>query len=53
MKTRLVAPVLMLVAAVLFAAVGMRSVPRNNTYVVLAIAFAIIAAATFRRARAS
>jgi len=51
MKTRLVGPVLMLVAAVIFAVVGLRSVPRNNTYVVLGIVFAIIAAARFRRVR--
>jgi hypothetical protein len=31
--------------------VGFRSVPRNNTYVILGIVFAILAASRFRRAR--
>jgi len=50
-KARLLSAVLMLVAAVVFATIGIRSVPRNNTYVILGIVFAILAAASFRRAR--
>ena len=52
-KMRLMAGVLMLVAAVMFAAIGFRSVPRNNLYVILGVVFAILAAASFRRARTS
>jgi hypothetical protein len=48
---RLMSAVLMLVAAVIFAWIGFRSLPRNNTYIILAIVFAILAASGFRRAR--
>ena len=51
MNARLLSAALMLVAAIIFAVVGFRSVPRNNTYVILAIVFAILAALRFRRAR--
>ena len=51
MNVRLIAAVVMLVAAIIFAIVGFRSVPRNNTYVILGIVFAILAASRFRRAR--
>ena len=50
-RMRFVSAVLMLLAALIFAWIGFRSLPRNNTYVILAIVFAILAASGFRRAR--
>ena len=38
-------------AAIVFLIVGFRAEPRNNTYVILGVVFAILAAARFRRAR--
>jgi hypothetical protein len=52
MNVRLLSATLMLFAAIVFLVVGMRTVPRNNTYVILGAAFAILAAVRFRRARA-
>lgn len=51
MNARFTGAVLMLVAAIIFLIVGFRSGPRNNTYVILGIVFAILASASFRRAR--
>jgi len=51
MNRRTLSAMLLLFAAIVFAVVGLRAVPRNNTYVILGIAFALIAAAQFRRAR--
>ena len=51
MKARFAAAVAMLAAAIIFLIVGFRDTPRNNTYVVLGIVFAILAAVRFRRAR--
>jgi hypothetical protein len=51
MNRRNLSGLLFLVVAVVFAFLGLRAVPRNNAYVVLGIAFALIAAAQFRRAR--
>ena len=51
MNTRFAAAVAMLAAAIIFLILGLRAVPRDNTYVVLGIVFAIFAAARFRRAR--
>jgi hypothetical protein len=53
MKMPFIAAVLMLIAAVIFAVIGYTSAPRNNTYVILAIVFAILAASAFRRSRTS
>jgi hypothetical protein len=51
MKPRLAAAVTMLVAAIIFWVVGFRTVPKNNSYVILGIVFAVLAARQFRRAR--
>jgi hypothetical protein len=51
MNRRFLSPILFLVAAILFAALGLRSVPRNNLHIILAIVFALIAATRFRRVR--
>ena len=52
MKPRLAAAVTMLVAAIIFrVVVGFRTVPKNNSYVILGIVFAVLAARQFRRAR--
>ena len=48
-KTGLAA--LYLVVGVTFAMVGLHSVPRNNTYLILGVAFVLIAAVRFRRSR--
>ena len=51
MNARLLSATLLLLAAIIFLVVGLRTVPRNNTYVVLGAVFAILAAVRFRRAR--
>ena len=51
MNLRVASAALLLVAAALFFVIGFRSVPRNTTYVVLGVVFAILALARFRRAR--
>ena len=51
MKPHLLAAFAMLFAAVTFGFIGYRAVPRNNTYVILGVVFAILAAVRFRRAR--
>ena len=53
MNRRTLPGIIFLVVAIVFAWLGLRAIPRNNTYVVLGIAFAVIAAAQFRRARMS
>ena len=51
MNRRTTPAVLFLVAALTWIIVGLHTVPRNTTYIVLGIAFALIAAAQFMRAR--
>lgn len=51
MNARLLSATLMLFAALVFLVLGLRTVPRNNTYVALGAVFAILAAVRFRRAR--
>jgi hypothetical protein len=43
----------LLIVAIVFAILGVRAVPRNNTYLILGIAFALIGLAQFRRAKMS
>ena len=42
-----------LVVAIVFGFLGLRTVPRNTTYLAIGIAFAVIALTQFRRARMS
>jgi len=51
MKRRAVPGIVFLFAAIVFAMLGLRSVPRNNTYIIIGIAFALIGLVQFRRAR--
>ena len=51
MNRRTIPGIIFLVVAIVFAFLGLRAVPRNNTYVILGIMFAVIAATQFRRAR--
>jgi hypothetical protein len=44
--------VVFLIVGIVFFIVGLHTIPRNNTYLILGIAFALIAAIQFRRARA-
>ena len=53
MNRRTVLGMVFLFVAIVFAFLGFRGVPRNNAYVSLGAAFAIIAATQFRRARTS
>jgi hypothetical protein len=51
MKGQFAVAALMLIAAIIFAVLSFHSVPRNNTYLILAIVFALLAALRFRRAK--
>lgn len=51
-NVRILAASLMLFAGIVFLVIGFQSQPRNTTYIILGVAFAIIAAARFRRAKA-
>ena len=51
MKRRTVPGMVFLFAAIVFGMVGLHSVPRNNTYIIIGIAFALIGRAQFRRAK--
>ncbi len=44
--------VVFLIVGIVFFIVGFHTVPRNNTFLILGIAFALIAAVQFRRTRA-
>ena len=44
--------VIFLIVGIVFFILALHTVPRNNTYLILGIAFALIAAIQFRRARA-
>ena len=44
--------VILLIVGLVFFILALHTVPRNNTYLILGIAFALIAAIQFRRARA-
>jgi hypothetical protein len=44
--------VIFLIVGIVFFILALHTVPRNNTYFILGIAFALIAAIQFRRARA-
>ena len=52
MKRRMGPAVVFLIVGIVFFILALHTVPRNNTYVVLGIAFSLIAAVQFRRARA-
>jgi hypothetical protein len=52
MNRRIAPAVILLIVGIVFFILALHTVPRNNTYVVLGIAFAFIAAIQFRRARA-
>jgi len=43
--------VILLIVGIVFFILALHTVPRNTTYLVLGIAFALIAAIQFRRAR--
>jgi len=51
MNRRIGPAVIFLIVGIVFFIVARHTVPRNNTYLVLGIAFALIAAIQFRRAR--
>lgn len=53
MNRRFLSAILLLFVAITFAYLGLHGVPRKNAYVILGIAFAMIAAIRFRRARVS
>ena len=44
--------VIFLIVGIVFFVLALHTVPRNNTYLILGIAFALIGAIQFRRARA-
>lgn len=48
---RRIGPAVILIVGVVFFIVALHTVPRNNTYVVLGIAFALIGVIRLRRAR--
>jgi len=52
MNRRIGSAVIVLIVGIVFFMLALHTVPRNNTYLILGIAFALIAAVQFRRARA-
>jgi hypothetical protein len=52
MNGRIGPAVIFLIVGIVFFVLALHTVPRNNTYLILGIAFALIAAIQFRRARA-
>jgi hypothetical protein len=52
MNRRIGPAVIFLIVGIVFFVLALHTVPRNNTYLILGIAFALIAAIQFRRARA-
>jgi hypothetical protein len=52
MNRRIGPAVILLLVGIVFFIVALHTVPRSNTYLVLGIAFALIGAVQFRRARA-
>ena len=52
MNRRIGPAVIFLIVGIVFFILALHTVPRNNTYLILGIAFALIAAVQFRRARA-